>query len=129
MTFQFPPQMLHVDILAGTILKFIEVYTYGTDPAHLEFHQVQSLGWYYHLGNDGMKEKKMSFENIVLYIKHPGLSNIRRIILSCLNINLKNFFLIGSEGGFGFLADPHLMNKHLVSTHVSDSMVKLVKVG
>lgn len=75
--------MLHVNILAGAILKFIKVHTYGTDPVHLEFHKVQRLGWYYHLGNAGMKEEnKLSFENIVLYIKHPGLSNIRRVILS-----------------------------------------------
>lgn len=58
LTFQFPSQMLHVNILAGAILKFIKLHTYGTDPVHLEFHKVQRLGWYYHLGNDGMKEEK-----------------------------------------------------------------------
>lgn len=75
------------------------------------------------------EEKKLSFENIVFYIKHSGLSNIRRVILSCLNINLKTFFLIGYDGGLGFSVDPHLMNKHLVSTHVSGAVMKSVKVG
>lgn len=28
--------MLHVNILAGAVLKFIKVHTYGTDPVHLE---------------------------------------------------------------------------------------------
>lgn len=68
--------MLHVNILAGAILKFIKVRTYGTDPVHLEFTKFKGLVLLSSECWDEESKKKfffLSFEN-VLYIKHPGLA-------------------------------------------------------
>lgn len=42
-TFQFPSQMFHVNILAYTILKFINELSYGTDPVHLSSTKFKAL--------------------------------------------------------------------------------------
>ena len=73
-----------------------------------------SKAWCY-LENAGMKEaKKLFFKTVVLYIQHPGLSNIRRIVLSCLFINLQNLFFFWIDFD-GFPVDPHLMNKNFLN--------------
>ena len=53
----------------------------------------QSSKALYYLQNALMnRANKLSFENVSLYLKHPGLSSIRGVVLSCLHINLQNFF-------------------------------------
>lgn len=87
--------MLHVNISAGAILKFIKVHTYGTDPVHLESAKFKGLVGIIILRMLGWREQKnLSFENAALYIKHSGLSNIR-VVLNRLQINLQNFFSYG----------------------------------
>lgn len=71
--------MLHVNILSGTILKFIKAHTYGTDPVHLESTKfkdlVLSCSECWDEKNE-TKQKTVSFENenVVLHMKYPGLT-------------------------------------------------------
>lgn len=90
--------MLHVNILAGAILKFIKVRTYGTDPVHLEFTKFKGLVLLSSECWDEESKKKFFFCLLKMYFISStlgSLSNIRGVVLSCLQISLQNFFSYG----------------------------------